>query len=103
MGVYIKDLAMPELCKECPFKTCFIRVNIKSYVCLINGGECEKTDCPLIEIIPCKECKNSHMTYDGKCKYCDLERDDDDNFIECYFDGDHFCSYGERANNTRTE
>ena len=53
-------------------------------------------DCPLIEIIPCKECKNSHMTYDGKCKYCDWEKDDDDNYIECYFDGDHFCSYAER-------
>lgn len=52
--------------------------------------------CPLIEIIPCKDCKNSHMTYDGECKYCDLIRDDDDNFIECYFDSDHFCSYAER-------
>ena len=59
MGVYINGLKMPESCKECPFKTCFIRVNIKSYTCLINGGECEKTDCPLIEIdlVRCGECK----------------------------------------------
>lgn len=95
--IAIPNMDKPQNCAECPFKTCFIRVNIKSYTCLINDDECGKTDCPLIEIIPCKECKNSHMTYDGKCKYCDLEKDDDDNFIECYFDGDHFCGFGERA------
>lgn len=50
MGVYIPNISKPKSCKECSFKTCFIRVNIKSYTCLINGGECEKTDCPLIEI-----------------------------------------------------
>lgn len=75
-------MGMPDTCDMCPIEGC-------EY---ING----KFTCPLIEIVQCKECKNSHMTYDGKCKYCDLERDDDDNFIECYFDGDHFCSDGER-------
>lgn len=87
MGIYIPKMDKPKNCRACNFKS-------------NKEGECwfvhDENDCPLIEIIPCKECKNSHMTYDGKCKYCDLEKDDDDNFIECYFDGDHFCSDGER-------
>jgi hypothetical protein len=53
-------------------------------------------DAPSIDIVRCKECKKAHLTYDGTCKYCDEWKDDDDNYIEVYHDGDHFCSYGER-------
>ena len=87
MGVYIPNMNMPTSCEKCPF-TC--------EALQFFNGKGRPQSCPLIEIIPCKECKNSHMTYDGKCKYCDWEKDDDDNYIECYFDGNHFCSYAER-------
>lgn len=94
MGVYIKGLKMPESCKECPFKTCFIRVNIKSYTCLINGGECGKTDCPLIEIdlVRCEECKyyeeSEYIEGDMACKY---------HIGHTYYtEADRFCYYGER-------
>ena len=84
--IAIPNMDRPKSCQVCPiFLWCYTANDWKGY-----------EHCPIIEIIPCKECKNSHMTYGGQCKYCDLERDDDDNFIECYFDGDHFCSYGAR-------
>ena len=84
--IAIPNMDKPQSCWECPFYD-------SEYPWTCDSLD---TDCPIIEIIPCKECKFSHMTYDGQCKYCDLERDDDDNFIECYFDGDHFCGFGER-------
>ena len=51
---------------------------------------------PSIDLVCCKECKKAHLTYDGDCKYCDEWKDDDDNYIEVYHDGNHYCSYGER-------
>lgn len=50
MGVYIKGMEKPKRCEECRFRTCFIKVNLKKYTCWLNGEECGKTDCPLIEI-----------------------------------------------------
>ena len=44
------------------------------------------------EIIHCRECKHSHMTYDGECKYCDIWFPDE----KCYMDGDYFCASAER-------
>ena len=48
------------------------------------------------KLVRCKDCKKAHMTYDGDCKYCDEWKDDDDNCITVYHDGDFFCGYGER-------
>ncbi len=96
MGIYIPNMNKPENCMDCiveEYADCDI---CKGLVSASKYADRRYEHCPIIEIIPCKECKNSHMTYGGQCKYCDLERDDDDNFIECYFDGDHFCSYGAR-------
>lgn len=99
--IAIPNMDKPKGCLEC-WSGLSIVINCEAGKGFWNpNGDRIPPDCPLIEIIPCKECKNSHMTYDGKCKYCDLEKDDDDNFIECYFDGDHFCSYGERRSDER--
>lgn len=51
---------------------------------------------PSIDLVCCKECKKAHLTYDGKCKYCDEWKDTDGNYIEVYHDGNHYCSYGVR-------
>lgn len=51
---------------------------------------------PTIDVVFCRECKNAHLTYDGECKYCECWKDDDDNYIELYLDGDFFCGFGER-------
>lgn len=49
-----------------------------------------------VSVVRCKECKKAHLTYDGDCKYCDMWKDDDDNFITVYHDGNFYCGYGER-------
>lgn len=45
------------------------------------------------EVIMCKDCKYSHMTSDGLCKYCDKLDAEGGTW---YFEGDFFCAYGER-------
>ena len=44
------------------------------------------------EIIRCKDCKYSHMTYDGDCKYCDIWFPDEPE----YMPGDYYCGSAER-------
>ena len=51
---------------------------------------------PTIDIVRCRECKNAYMTYDGRCKYCEKQKDDDDNYLELYLDGEYYCADGER-------
>lgn len=53
----------------------------------------------LKNIIHCKDCKYSHMTYGGECKYCDKisAADDDGEYGEAmYVPGDFYCRFGER-------
>ena len=53
---------------------------------------------PTVDAVPvvrCKDCKHAHLTYDGDCKYCQLDIDRD--FTEeTYRNGDWFCADGER-------
>ena len=44
------------------------------------------------KIIYCKDCKYSHMTIDGLCKYCDIWFPNE----EMYEDGKHFCASAEK-------
>ena len=44
------------------------------------------------KIIYCKDCKYSHMTIDGLCKYCDIWFPNE----EMYVDGKHFCASAEK-------
>ena len=47
-------------------------------------------------VVRCKDCMYAHLTYDGECKYCDLD-EDEDGFVEAaYRPGDWFCAGGER-------
>lgn len=48
------------------------------------------------ELVRCKDCKYTHMTYGGECKYCDNWVDDDGFPLELYLDGDFFCGSGEK-------
>ena len=45
------------------------------------------------DLVRCKDCKFSHMTYDGECKYCDMWSDSGMTF---YLDGDFYCAFAER-------
>lgn len=48
-------------------------------------------------IVTCGDCKHSHMTYDGECKYCDYLQEDGGEAL--YLPKGFFCAAGERAIN----
>ena len=48
-----------------------------------------------LEIIHCKDCKYSHMTVYGLCKYCDIWFPNE----ETYERGNYFCASAEKRNN----
>ena len=50
----------------------------------------------LKELVRCKNCKHSRMTYDGMCKSCELDTDADGFEITRYRDGNWFCADGEK-------
>ena len=47
------------------------------------------------QVICCRDCKYSHITASGECKYCDIWFPDE----KTYVSGDFFCAYGERREN----
>ena len=47
-------------------------------------------------LVRCKDCKYAHLTLSGECKYCDMWKDEDDDYVELYLDGDYYCASGER-------
>ena len=70
---------------------------IREYIIKISDEimEEEIADRPQ-ELVRCKDCMYAHLTYDGECKYCDLD-EDENGFIEAtYRPGDWFCADGER-------
>ena len=83
MGVYIPNMEKPEYCR-----VCHERLKCKQY-----DGEILHTpdDCPLIEIVTCKECKWWESAKNGWNGWCRKQ-------IDAYatFYADDFCSYGER-------
>ena len=47
-------------------------------------------------VVRCKDCKYAYLTDDGECKYCEMEKDDNDSLVERYRSWDWFCADGER-------
>ena len=53
--------------------------------------------CDYVEVVRCKDCKNAHMTSDGRyAKFCDAFTDDDGDVVEVYFESDFYCGFAER-------
>ena len=48
------------------------------------------------QIVHCKECKHAHLTYDGDCKFCEMDKDEYGAIEEHYRPGDWFCADAER-------
>ena len=78
--IAIPNMGKPKECQVCP-------IFIWCYTNDWKGYE----DCPLIDIVPCKECKHRDPE-DKKCDSGMFERQG------CIFpvDDDYFCKYGER-------
>ena len=94
MGVYIPNIEMPKTCGECELRALD---EWEEEYCVILKSDIlvpyeRMLDCPLIEIVRCKE-----------CKWCDNGIDEDGKpFLKClgiHYGGtkaESFCSYGER-------
>ena len=87
MGVYNPKKKMPTSCYMC-WDSLYCEYKIKNPVKMAQG---RADDCPLIEIVPCKECKwfiEQGEGNFGKCKYRTRP------ILYCL--PTDFCSYGER-------
>lgn len=83
MGVYIPNMEKPKGCRWCPLNHDSICYVIQPYKTdETNGKQC-RNDCPLIEIVTCKDCR-----YNDGTDFCEF-------YYMSIFPTD-FCSYGER-------
>ena len=77
---------MPKSCAECLFWY-LCKVPNKENAFLLYNHDKRDEDCPLVEIVTCKDCKHWHD--DGIMTTCDKN-------IGNGFPRDYFCAYGER-------
>lgn len=94
MGVYNPKKKMPTSCYMC-WDSLYCEYKIKNPVKMAQG---RADDCPLIDIVPCKECKMWNKfeggiweEVEGEYGFCTLR-------VDAYkpFGEDNYCSYGER-------
>lgn len=89
--IAIPNMSKPKSCAECEFNYCLEGGSYEWWECVIlhddiNQFDTRRTDCPLIDIVTC-----------GECKWLGV----DDGMPFCYWwlreiEPDVFCSYGER-------
>ena len=97
--IAIPNMEKPKSCNECRYKMWTMNETFCNLLDKMLGDEDIRPDCPLIDIVTCGECKWGDMGIDEEGKL----------FWKClgiHYGGTKptdFCSYGERANNTRTE
>ena len=100
MAILIKDMEMPKTCEDCNLESlCSLWIESRRLCGFEDhkGATIRHPNCPIDEVVHCKDCKYAHMTYEGKCKYCDCWKEDGD---ALYLDGDFFCGFGERKVDT---
>ena len=96
MGVYIPNMEKPKNITRCSYK-----INPEECKCIYTDKVFEETlalimdhpcpDCPLIEIVECKDCKWSYIDErDGGTMWCKVH------FHDYRVTDDGFCNYGER-------
>ena len=86
--VGIKGMEMSKSCSECPFKA-------NDYVCGLldcafscNYFKERNYNCPLVEIVTCKDCIKGQREYTDSKKYC--------MWIGRITEDDFYCGYAER-------
>ena len=80
-----EDIPYIDLNSDMPHSSVRVWVAFKEQVDVLPSADA-------VEVVRCKDCRYSHMTYDGGCKYCDKWNEDGE---ALYLDGDFYCSYGE--------
>ena len=100
--IAIKGMEMPESCIDCPFVkaegTKFFCSRIMKYIDKDNLGN-KHDDCPLVEIVTCKDCK--HWDKCSVPRVLDEDDEDEKEYRYCHLEDfntaeDYFCAYGER-------
>ena len=96
MAVMIEGMEMPESCRFCtrqPVCSAYLNQHIKDPSSLYSYGQHERpNDCPLVEIITCKDClewgiSKEYPDVDGG-SYCSVHR--------TYTGCDYYCANAER-------
>lgn len=101
--IAIKDREIPKGCQKCMFfrKHLFGNGLDYSYSCVLGATEIpmpwirqmeeRASDCPLVEIVTCKDCKHCYPDEDGRGYHC--EKSDTERIPTC---ADFYCIHGER-------
>jgi hypothetical protein len=95
--VAVKGMEMPKSCWHCNF--CY---DNKGYYCAINNNflaysivdipsDERPSDCPLVEVVTCKDCRHCFIDEDGHGYHC--EKSDTERIPTC---ADFYCVHGER-------
>lgn len=92
MSILIKGMEMPKNCWSCPFHDDVDDCILLNQSCMKVWGETKRLDdCPLVEIVHCKD-----------CAYMERGVKDSNEVWCCWHDSrmmeDDFCSRGRRAN-----
>ena len=92
MAIIIENLNMPSTCTMCWISNiCQDHIHDLTHI----GYEKRLDDCPLREVVRCKDCVHYQPSLFGERKMC--FRKDVDGVQICYdFSPDDYCSYGER-------
>ncbi len=109
--IAIKGMKMPRGCQHCMYfkKKMFGNGLDYSYSCMqgakeipvpwIRQMEERASDCPLVEIVTCKDCKY-YRNKGNKYSYC-TKRLNVDSITDRYREPDYFCANGERKENEK--
>lgn len=82
--VAIKDMEMPESCADCE----------RGSICGYGLGYSRAKNCPLVEIVTCKDCKY-YRNKENKHSYC-TKRLNVDSITDRYREPDYYCADAER-------
>ena len=90
--IAIKGMAPQTDCQKCPFMATDTLLSPMMCLALWATKHCVKEkildDCPLVEIVTCKDCKHRKKVKDDWGYYCE--------YTNMVMDDDEFCSSGER-------
>jgi hypothetical protein len=89
--IAVKGMEMPENCMDCPlfdgeYGTCNIIGKTKA-----DATEERAENCPLVEIVTCKDCRHCFIDEDGHGYHC--EKSDTERIPTC---ADFYCAHAER-------
>ena len=93
--IAIKDMEMPESCGKCEMTTIcrtYLNQQVNRPSTMYSFGQSERPDnCPLVEIVTCKDCKHSPIVNRNNNEttvYCELH-----NFYPC---SNYYCRDSKR-------